>query len=93
MGLPRSSAGEPRMEWRIDDRPIDYEAAVQLMDERAAAIREGRAGELVWLLEHPPLYTAGTSARPGVKFGAAAICRPRQRRCCRTSCPASQSDA
>ncbi len=52
------------MEWRIDDRPIDYEAAVQLMDERAAAIREGRAGELVWLLEHPPLYTAGTSAKP-----------------------------
>ena len=52
------------MEWRIDDRPVDYEAAVRLMEERASAIREGRAGELVWLLEHPPLYTAGTSARP-----------------------------
>ena len=52
------------MEWRIDDRPVDYEAAVRLMEDRASVIREGRAGELVWLLEHPPLYTAGTSARP-----------------------------
>ena len=52
------------MEWRIDDREVGYEAALALMDERAAAIRAGRADELVWLLEHPPLYTAGTSARP-----------------------------
>jgi len=52
------------MEWRIDDRQVGYEAALALMDERAAAIRAGRADELVWLLEHPPLYTAGTSARP-----------------------------
>jgi lipoyl(octanoyl) transferase len=49
--------------WRIDDAPVEYEAAVRTMEERVAAIRAGTAGELVWLLEHPPLYTAGTSAR------------------------------
>ncbi|MFN3614324.1 MAG: lipoyl(octanoyl) transferase LipB [Rubrimonas sp.] len=52
------------IEWRIDDAPVAYDAAVALMEDRAAAIREGRAAEMVWLLEHPPLYTAGTSARP-----------------------------
>ncbi len=51
------------MEWRIDDTAIDYETALGLMDERATAIRAGTAGELAWLLEHPPLYTAGTSAK------------------------------
>jgi lipoyl(octanoyl) transferase len=51
-------------EWRIDDAPIAYEAALATMDARAAAIRAGSADELVWLLEHPPLYTAGTSAKP-----------------------------
>ena len=51
------------LEWRIDDRPVDYPAAVAAMEARVAAIRAGRARELVWLLEHPPLYTAGTSAR------------------------------
>ncbi len=51
------------MEWRISDGVIDYEQAVQAMEARVAAIRAGRAGELVWLLQHPPLYTAGTSAR------------------------------
>jgi lipoyl(octanoyl) transferase len=49
--------------WRIDDAPVDYEDAVRAMEERVAAIRAGSADELVWLLEHPPLYTAGTSAR------------------------------
>src|SRR5207245_2511054 len=53
------------MEWRIDDDPVDYEAALARMDERAADIRAGAAPELAWLLEHPPLYTAGTSARVG----------------------------
>ena len=43
---------------------MDYPVAVAAMEARAAAIAEGRAGELVWLLEHPPLYTAGVSARP-----------------------------
>src|SRR6266852_4773883 len=52
------------IEWRRSDLPVRYEAAVEAMECRAAAIRDGRAPELVWLLEHPPLYTAGTSARP-----------------------------
>ena len=52
------------VEWRISDGLTDYLRAVAEMEDRAAAIAEGRAPELVWLLEHPPLYTAGTSARP-----------------------------
>jgi lipoyl(octanoyl) transferase len=52
------------VEWAISQDPVPYEAAVRFMEERAAAIAEQRAGELVWLLEHPPLYTAGTSAKP-----------------------------
>jgi lipoyl(octanoyl) transferase len=51
------------MEWRISDEPVGYEEAVARMERRVAAIRAGTAPELVWLLEHPPLYTAGTSAR------------------------------
>jgi lipoyl(octanoyl) transferase len=50
-------------EWRITDGLTPYETALAEMEARVAAIREGRAPELVWLLEHPPLYTAGTSAR------------------------------
>jgi lipoyl(octanoyl) transferase len=52
------------IEWRCSDRPVPYEEAVAAMEQRIAAIRAGGAPELVWLLEHPPLYTAGTSARP-----------------------------
>jgi lipoyl(octanoyl) transferase len=55
--------GTSRIEWRIAEAPVDYEAAVEVMETRIAAIRDGLAPELVWLLEHPPLYTAGTSAR------------------------------
>ena len=51
------------LEWRIDDRPVAYPDAVARMEGRVAAIRAGAAPEMVWLLEHPPLYTAGTSAR------------------------------
>jgi lipoyl(octanoyl) transferase len=51
------------MEWRISDGLIDYDLAVRTMEDRVAAIRAGEAGELVWLLQHPPLYTAGTSAK------------------------------
>ena len=51
------------MEWTIADRPVDYLAAQEAMEARVAAIRAGTAPEQVWLLEHPPLYTAGTSAR------------------------------
>ena len=49
-------------EWRIEPRPVGYPEAVAAMEERVAAIRAGTAPELVWLLEHPPIYTAGTSA-------------------------------
>ena len=52
------------LEWRIEGRPVGYPEALGAMDARAAAIRAGTAPELAWLLEHPPLYTAGTSARP-----------------------------
>ena len=58
---PAAIAGSP--EWRISDAPVDYARAVDEMEARVAAIRAGTAGEAVWLLEHPPLYTAGTSAR------------------------------
>ena len=51
------------IEWRVSDAPVPYPEAVAAMEERVAAIRAGRAPELVWLLEHPPLYTAGTSAK------------------------------
>src|SRR5690348_8819351 len=53
------------IEWRVSDAPVPYPGAVAAMEERVAAIRAGRAPELVWLLEHPPLYTAGTSAKDG----------------------------
>jgi lipoyl(octanoyl) transferase len=48
--------------WRIEPGLSPYEAAVEAMRARVAAIRAGEAEELIWLLEHPPLYTAGTSA-------------------------------
>jgi lipoyl(octanoyl) transferase len=51
--------------WAISRAPVGYAEAVAAMEARAAAIAEGTAGELVWLLEHPPLYTAGVSAKPG----------------------------
>ena len=51
------------VEWRIATAPVSYPDAIQVMEERANAIAEGRETELVWLLEHPPLYTAGTSSK------------------------------
>ena len=51
------------VEWRVENDPVDYPAAEALMEARAEAIAAGEAEELIWLLEHPPLYTAGTSAR------------------------------
>ena len=54
----------PPVEWVIDDEPVPYEVAQKEMEERVAAIAAGQAAERVWLLEHPPLYTAGTSANP-----------------------------
>ena len=51
--------------WAVAPRPVAYPQALAAMDARVAAIAAGAAPELVWLLEHPPLYTAGTSARDG----------------------------
>ncbi len=53
------------VEWRTSLSPEPYEQAVAAMEDRAAAIFAGEASELVWFLEHPPLYTAGASARAG----------------------------
>jgi lipoyl(octanoyl) transferase len=58
-------AGSPPVEWVVAPGLVDYAGAVAEMESRAEAIAEGRAGERVWLIEHPPLYTAGTSAKPG----------------------------
>jgi lipoyl(octanoyl) transferase len=52
------------VDWAISDTPVAFPDAVAFMEARAAAIADGDAPEFVWLLEHPPLYTAGTSARP-----------------------------
>jgi lipoyl(octanoyl) transferase len=57
-------AGAPAPEWRTACEPVDYPTAVAEMEARVAAIRNGSGRELVWLLEHPALYTAGTSANP-----------------------------
>ena len=52
------------VEWITSDGLTDYDAAVAFMEARAEAISRGEADEAIWLLEHPPLYTAGTSAKP-----------------------------
>mgnify|MGYP003672040619 FL=1 len=52
------------VDWAVSPEPVPYLDAVAAMEARVAAIASGEAGELVWLLEHPPLYTAGTSAKP-----------------------------
>ncbi|MTH95210.1 lipoyl(octanoyl) transferase LipB [Roseibium sp. RKSG952] len=52
----------PPVEWHISDDPVGYETALEQMDAHVTAIAAGTANERVWLLEHPPLYTAGTSA-------------------------------
>ena len=59
IGLPAPTGSTP-VEWRVSAL-VSYEDAIATMEARAAAIAAGRAAELVWLLEHPPLYTAGTS--------------------------------
>lgn len=60
--FPRSG---PPAEWRIADSPVAYQDAVETMEKRAADIAASNAPELIWLLEHPPLYTSGTSAKAG----------------------------
>jgi len=60
------SDAAPRLdapEWRVAPEPVDYPRAVEEMESRVADIGRGEASELVWLVEHPPLYTAGTSTR------------------------------
>ena len=57
--------GGSEVEWRISAAPVPYPEAVAAMESRAADIAEHKAAELVWLLEHPPLYTSGTSGKEG----------------------------
>ena len=59
------ASGTPMVEWSVAREPVPYPDAVAAMEERVAGILAGRAQEQVWLLEHPPLYTAGTSAIAG----------------------------
>jgi lipoyl(octanoyl) transferase len=56
--------GSPPVEWLIEPGLTPYPKALAVMEARATAIRDGTAREMIWLVEHPPLYTAGTSARP-----------------------------
>src|SRR3954451_13093794 len=56
--------GGGEVEWRISAAPVPYPEAVTAMESRAADIADHKAAELVWLLEHPPLYTSGTSGKP-----------------------------
>ena len=58
-------AGGGAVEWRISEAPVPYPEAIAAMEARVAAIAAGEAPELVWLLEHPPLYTSGTSGKAG----------------------------
>jgi lipoyl(octanoyl) transferase len=56
------------IEWRVSDQLVPYEEALAFMEQRALAIREGTDRECIWLLEHPPLFTSGTSADPAELF-------------------------
>jgi lipoyl(octanoyl) transferase len=60
----RAAGSAAAVSWLVSDGLTDYALACGVMEERARAIREGRACELVWLVQHPPVYTAGASARP-----------------------------
>lgn len=60
----------PLPEWRVEPAPVDYPAALADMERRAEAIRACEAAERIWLLEHPPVYTAGTSADPAEMIDA-----------------------
>ena len=55
---------QAEVEWRVSDGLVPYPDALAQMEQRARAIREDGAAELIWLLEHPPLFTAGTSSDP-----------------------------
>jgi lipoyl(octanoyl) transferase len=62
---PKALWSADPVEWAVSDTLVDYQQAVAVMEARAQAIAEGNDRELIWLLEHPPLYTAGTSTREG----------------------------
>lgn len=63
MSLAAEKTPSPGLEWRVESGPVAYPDAVAEMERRVAEIHSGSAPELIWLLEHPPLYTAGTSAQ------------------------------
>ncbi len=65
LDLPLENQAKTQVAWKISDSLVPYPEALAEMETRAAAIADGKAGELVWLLEHPPIYTAGTSAQDG----------------------------
>ena len=59
-----SAADVPSIvEWKVSTAPVNYQESVTLMERRVAEIASGNAAEMIWLLEHPPIYTAGTSAK------------------------------
>ncbi len=62
--MPKTAFDPLPADWQTAEKPVAYEEAVRAMEERVRAIREDGARDLVWLIEHPPLYTAGTSANP-----------------------------
>jgi lipoyl(octanoyl) transferase len=64
MSQEQRTAAAPPIAWTVSPEPVPYETATAVMAERVAGIVAGTAPELVWLLEHPALYTAGTSAKP-----------------------------
>jgi lipoyl(octanoyl) transferase len=67
-GKEGTMTGSDEIEWRVTPGLSPYPETLAAMEARAAAIRAGEAAELIWLLEHPPLYTAGTSADPAELF-------------------------
>ena len=77
------------VEWKTTDELVDYASAVSAMEARVAAIRAGAARELAWLVEHPPLYTRGTSADTSEfgRAGALSGARDRPRRTLHLSWP------
>jgi lipoyl(octanoyl) transferase len=62
--LSPANAFESLPQWLSESEPVPYRKALAAMEARNSAIAAGEAGELIWLLEHPPVYTAGTSADP-----------------------------
>ena len=60
-----NAGSRPMVEWSVAGDLIPYPEAIAVMEDRVAGIADGSAQELVWLLEHPPIYTAGTSAKEG----------------------------